>query len=74
MAKTPKYKLRNIVAANIRRERLALKQVQEEIAHRSGLSQTYISQVESAQRAVSIDAIERIAAALNLPADRLLRL
>ncbi len=65
--------LRQTLAANVRKERARRNWSQEELASRSGLSQTYMSQMESAQRAVSVDVIERIAKAFNLDADQLFR-
>jgi transcriptional regulator with XRE-family HTH domain len=66
-------KLRQILATNVRRERTGRDWSQEELADRAGISQTYTSQLESAQRAVSIDTIEKIARAFNLEPDQLLR-
>lgn len=70
---TRRPKLRQILASNIRKERMHRRWTQEELAERSGMSQTYMSQLESAQRAVSVDAIEKLAMALGLEADLLLR-
>ena len=73
MRKTRGPSLRQVLAANIRRERTARSWAQDELAHRATLSQTYISQVESGQRAVSVDAIERLAEALGVEAAALLK-
>jgi transcriptional regulator with XRE-family HTH domain len=45
---------------------------QEELAWRSGLHRTYISMVERARRSLTIDSLERIAAALGTSASTLL--
>lgn len=66
-------KLRQILGANVRRERTSRAWPQEELAHHAHLSQTYISQLESGQRAVSVDAIERLAAAFGIEPELLLR-
>lgn len=63
---------REIFATNLRRERLAKNWSQMELAEASGLHFTYVSSVECAKRNVSIDAMERIAVALDLPLSRLL--
>ena len=67
-----KPKLRQILGANVRRERTTRAWAQEELAHRANLSQTYISQLESGQRAVSVDAIECLAGAFGIEAGLLL--
>lgn len=69
-----KPKLRQIFGANLRRERIRLKMAQDKLAQEAGLTQTYISQLESAQYSASLDAIEKIAAVLGVePATLLLR-
>lgn len=59
--------------ANLRRERIRLGVAQDKLARESDLTQTYISQLESAQKAASLDSIERIAAALGIDPSLLLR-
>lgn len=73
MAKPRKLGLRRVLAANVRRERLAREMSQEELASAAGLSQTYVSLVESATPATSIDSIEKLAIALGIEASELLR-
>ena len=56
----------------VRRARLGAGLSQEALAERAGLSQVYISQIESAKTAASVDTIERIAEGLGESAGRLL--
>jgi transcriptional regulator with XRE-family HTH domain len=60
-AKSPKQ----ILASNLRRERERLKISQELLAERAGLHRTYVGAVERAERNISIDNIEKLAAALG---------
>ena len=60
--------LRQIMAENLRVLRLAAHISQEELAHR-----TYISDIERCNRNVSIDNIEKIAKALHITASDLLK-
>jgi transcriptional regulator with XRE-family HTH domain len=57
---------RKVFAANLRQRRLQLGLSQEEFASRCGLHRTYIGSVERGERNVSIDNMERIAAALGV--------
>lgn len=57
----------------IRNYRLAAELSQEELAERSGLHWTYISQIERGRRNVSVDALRRIGIALGVPSWRLLQ-
>ena len=57
----------------VRRHRLGAGLSQEELAERSGLHWTYVSQVERGRRNVSVDALRRIGDALGVPGWRLLR-
>lgn len=72
MARTRKLRLRHVLAANVRRERLARGLSQEELGDAAGLSQNYISRIESALPATSIDSIEQLAIALAINASDLL--
>jgi len=72
MATIRRPKLRQLLASNIRKERNSREWTQEKLAERANLSQTYVSQMESAQRAVSIDAIEKVAGAFGIKANHLL--
>ncbi|MFT3723361.1 MAG: helix-turn-helix transcriptional regulator [Hyphomonadaceae bacterium] len=66
--------IREVFAANLRRARRAAGMSQEDLAHQAGIDRTYISSLERAQYAVSIDVIDRLAVALNVePAELLMR-
>jgi len=65
--------LRAVVAANVRRLRKAAGFSQESFADACGLHRTYVGAIERAERNVSIDNIERIAAALKVPGWELLK-
>lgn len=65
-------RLREIFATNIKLIRSRLGLSQEGLAAKCNLHRTYISSVERAKRNVSIDNIERIALALNVPPSQLL--
>jgi transcriptional regulator with XRE-family HTH domain len=73
MPSRKKRLLRQILASRVRSERLSREWSQEELAGQAGLSQVYISQLESAKRAVSIDCIEQLAGAFGIEAASLLR-
>lgn len=64
--------LRQLFAANLKLIRIQKSLSQEELADKCKLHRTYISDVERAQRNISIDNIEKIALALEVPASRLL--
>lgn len=59
-------RLRKAVAAQIRRRRVAAELSQEELGYRAGLHRTYISQVERAKKALTIDSLQKIAEALGV--------
>lgn len=59
--------LRQIVGGAIRDIRVETKITQEELANRSGLHRTYITDVERGNRNISIESLEKIAAALHTP-------
>lgn len=65
--------LRATLAENMRRERTARGLSQEALADACGLHRTYIGSVERCERNISIDNIQRIAQALDLPPADLLR-
>lgn len=64
--------IRIIFGENVRKYRTALKLSQEAFAEECGLHRTYISSIERFQRNVSLDNIQHIADALNVPTYKLL--
>lgn len=56
----------------VRAERTKLHLSQEELAHRSGLNRVFMGEVERGEKAVSIDTIAKIAAALKVKGGELL--
>lgn len=62
-----------VVAQNVRAARKSAGLSQEELAFEAQLDRTYISQVERKQRNVTISVLARIARALRVPPDSLLR-
>lgn len=58
--------LRNVLAANVRRERQRLSISQDELAHRCGLHRTYIGGIERGERNITLTSLEKIAAALSV--------
>jgi transcriptional regulator with XRE-family HTH domain len=73
MGKVDSKSLRATFAKNIRRIRNSLELSQESLADLAGLHRTYIGSIERQERNVSIDNIEKIAAALKVKADALLK-
>ncbi len=61
----PEPTLRRLLAANLRRYRLARGLSQEALAHEAGLHRTFIGHVERSETNVSIDNIEKLAQALG---------
>lgn len=71
----PKAKLvslRDVLAYNVRANRVEKSLSQEELGFAAGLDRTFISQVERARVNISVDNIERIATALDVEPTRLL--
>ena len=68
----PSARLR--IAANMRAARLRLGISQEALAEIAGLHRTYVGGIERGERNVSIDNIERLAAALGMDVVDLLAL
>ncbi len=64
---------RRIFAENLREARLAKGLSQEALAEMATLHRTYLGSVERAERNVSIDNIERLAAAVGVALPELLR-
>lgn len=65
--------LRRLLASNVRQLRKARGLSQEGFADLCGLHRTYIGGVERAEHNVSVDNIEKMANALELPGWRLLQ-
>ncbi|WII93860.1 helix-turn-helix transcriptional regulator [Kingella negevensis] len=63
---------RLIFAQNMRQIRRLKEISQEELAFESGISKTYICEIEHGSRAVSIGVMGRIADALSIPLEKLL--
>lgn len=73
MVRPRKISLRERLAQNVRKERLARQWTQEDLQLKSGVSQRYISYLESAKGAVTIDTIEKLADAMGIDGQELLR-
>lgn len=58
--------LKKIFGTNVRLERVRQGITQEELAHRLGQEQGYVSQIESAKIVASLDVVDRIAEALGV--------
>lgn len=66
------YSVRRRLARNVRALRKRLDLSQEQLAERCGLHRTYVGAIERAERNVSIDNVQKLAAALNLDTAALL--
>lgn len=64
--------LRSVLAENVRRARDERGWSQEFLAERAGLTQVYISQIETSKTAASVDTIEKLAAGFEVNAGDLL--
>ncbi|HEY3761874.1 MAG TPA: helix-turn-helix transcriptional regulator [Verrucomicrobiae bacterium] len=64
---------RRIFAENLRKARLAKGLSQEDLAEVANLHRTYVGSIERAERNVSIDNMERLAAALSIALPKLLQ-
>ncbi|WCM24892.1 helix-turn-helix domain-containing protein [Paraburkholderia bryophila] len=65
--------LRDVLAYNVRAYRVKRLLSQEQLGFTAGLDRTFVSQVERARINVSLDNIEKLAAALDVPAATLLQ-
>jgi len=60
--------------ARVREERIRRGLSQERLAEKAGVHRTYIGMIERAEKNITLINIEKIAQALELPIDKLLRL
>ena len=65
--------LREVLAENLKRHRLATGLSQEELAHRADIDRTYVSSLERCQYSATVDMIEKLARVLSVEAAELLR-
>lgn len=65
--------LRKVVGENIRALREERDVPQDELAHRSEIHPTYLSGVENGKRNITLNVLERIAKALNVSEEVLVR-
>lgn len=63
---------RELLALNLRLNRVKRDITQEQLAHQAGVNIGYISQIETGSRAVSIDIVEKLARGLSVPIASLL--
>ena len=68
-----KQAARRIFAENLRKARQAKRLSQEDLAELANLHRTYVGSVERAERNVSIDNMERLAAAVGVSLPALLQ-
>lgn len=71
-ARAPSKALRSVLAENVKRSRDTRGWSQEYLAERAGLTQVYISQIETAKTAASVDTIEKLARGFEVDPDFLL--
>jgi len=64
---------RYVLAANLRRLRAERQMSQEDLALEADLHRTFVAHVERSARNISIDNIEKLARALQVPTFELLR-
>jgi transcriptional regulator with XRE-family HTH domain len=65
--------LRTILGANVRKAREDLGWSQERLAEAAGLTQVFISHIETSKTAASVDSLQKLAAALSCEPYELLR-
>lgn len=66
-------RLREVLAKNLKRHRLAAGLSQEELAHRAEVDRTYVSSLERCNYAATVDVIEKLARELGIDAALLLK-
>ncbi|MDD5688144.1 MAG: helix-turn-helix transcriptional regulator [Elusimicrobia bacterium] len=65
--------LQKIIGSRIKEFRRQRELIQEELADKSGLHPTFIAHIEGGRKVCSIKSLQKIASALNVPVDSLLR-
>jgi transcriptional regulator with XRE-family HTH domain len=65
--------LQRVVGRNIRRRREQLGLAQDELAHQAAIHVTYLSGVENGRRNITLVVLERLAAALGVTEEDLVR-
>jgi transcriptional regulator with XRE-family HTH domain len=65
--------LREVLAKNLKRHRLAAGLSQEELAHRAEIDRTYVSSLERCNYAATVDMNEKLARELGIDAALLLQ-
>lgn len=68
-----KHEILNLFGENVRKYRRLLNISQEELAHRADLHRTYIGMIERAEKNITLVNIEKIANALEVKLDDLLK-
>ena len=58
----------------VREQRLKLGLSQEELSSRAGVHRTYIGMIERAEKNITLENIEKIAKALEIPLEKLMNL
>lgn len=69
-----KREILNLFGENVRKYRRLLNISQEELAHKADLHRTYIGMIERAEKNITLVNIEKIANALEVKIDDLLRI
>ena len=64
-------RLREVLARNLKRLRLAADLSQEDLAHRAEIDRTYVSSLERGRYSATVDMLERLAAVLDRKSTRL---
>jgi transcriptional regulator with XRE-family HTH domain len=68
-----KHQILNLFGENVRKYRRLLNISQEELAHRADLHRTYIGMIERAEKNITLVNIEKIANALEVNIEDLLK-
>ena len=69
-----KHEILNLFGENVRKFRRLLNLSQEELAHKADLHRTYIGMIERAEKNITLVNIEKIANALEVKIEDLLKL